>query len=393
MSSSIDVNIINVLKENLKSRNTEYDDCSKFPHKNFDELINNNLHKVTLEQKYGGLGYDIKSTCDLLIEISSACSSTGLILAMHLYSIGGLNGVLSSYQKDNVFRDIALNGELIASISDPKITFLTDKDKIKENISITIEPSDKGYIINGRKRFVSGSSRVKYLPIYGFQEGVKSRYGITSLLTQLDDKGVSIKETWNYSGMKSSVTHDVYFKNVLVPKDRLIGREGLGIEDTLNLLYWFRLTLVSVYYGIAKRAYDYIVQLVKNKVNTLTNKSLISSERLRQKLMEMKINLEVAYSQLTRSAILTDAYLSGTKQVDVKEVNTQILITKQFVTKKANSIVWDAMEIEGMASLSRGSVLEKLYRDVRAATFHPPTEELLIDLLSIYEMNIIPLRR
>ncbi|MGR5997735.1 acyl-CoA dehydrogenase family protein [Bacillus cereus] len=217
--------------------------------------------------------------------------------------------------------------------------------------------------------------------------------GITSLLTQLDDKGVSIKETWDYSGMKSSVTHDVYFKNVLVPKDRLIGREGLGIEDTLNLLYWFRLTLVSVYYGIAKRAYEHIVQLVKNKVNTLTNKSLISSERLRQKLMEMKINLEVAYSQLTRSAILTDAYLSGTKQVDVKEVNTQILITKQFVTKKANSIVWDAMEIEGMASLSQGSVLEKLYRDVRAATFHPPTEELLIDLLSIYEMNIIPLRR
>ncbi|MGR5997734.1 acyl-CoA dehydrogenase family protein [Bacillus cereus] len=106
MGSSIDVNIINVLKENLKSRNTEYDDCSKFPHKNFDELINNNLHKVTLEQKYGGLGYDIKSTCDLLIEISSACSSTGLILAMHLYSIGGIKWGFIKLSKKIMFLEI-----------------------------------------------------------------------------------------------------------------------------------------------------------------------------------------------------------------------------------------------------------------------------------------------
>jgi alkylation response protein AidB-like acyl-CoA dehydrogenase len=390
MIANKDINIDHLVKRFL-DRFQEHDNLSQFPHINLNDIVAEKLHTINLSEHYGGRNFGLEETCNLLIDIASGCSSTGLVLAMHYYSLGGLNNILTESQKTEVFKDIQVNGEFIASISDPNILFARTKDDVKQVTDIKIDKTEGGYIVNGIKKSVSGSPRIKYLPIYGFQEGVRSRYGITALLTTVNEKGISIDNSWSYSGMKSTMSNNIYFKDVFIPESRIIGREGFGIEDTQELIYWFRLALTAVYQGIALCAYNYIRGLAKVKKEKLSNHQLAFFPGVQRNIADMKIKLETSYSQIMRCAQLVDQSIINGAFTD--ELYKLTLITKQYVSEAANQVVWLAMQVEGMQSLNQGKLLEKLFRDVRAATFHPPNEDLLKEVLAKKELGIISVKK
>lgn len=383
--------LISKVKHDFSKRAAYYDEAPAFPQENFDQIVEMKLHNVNLPQSYGGCNFGIEQTCDLLVEIASACPSTALCLAMHYYSLGGYKSIFSIDLQDKIFNDISTNGHFMASISNPNVLFQYSKEDIKDLTSLHCRKVDGGYIVNGTKYFVSGCPRIKYLPIYCYLEDneIKS-YGMTALLSEMSIPGMTIEESWNYSGMRSTMSHTVHFNEVFIPNNFLIGREGYGIEDTQNLVYWFRLALVSVYYGIAKAAYDYIVEYIKHKKDPISKKALAFMPGIQFSIAEMLIKLETSSSQIKMCAKRADQEEANGQFTS--ELYTKTLITKQYVTKTANEVVWQAMQIRGTSSLVKGNLLERLYRDVRAAMFHPPAEDLLKEVIAKKTLGIMPIR-
>lgn len=378
---------INDLVQSFLERALLNDSHDKLPDENFDDLIRHRLHTLTLDSKYGGNTYSFWDTSELLIRISAACPSTGLCMAMHYYTLAGLRDQ-NNETLDKIFYDIWGNGHFIASFNQPNIISVQRSQTSEDCTSIVIEKAEGGYIVNGVKKTVSGAMRFKYLPIYGYHKGnMGSRFGITALILNTNDCGIEITPTWKMSGMRSTGSHDIQLNNVFVPEDRRIGREGYGIEDTPSLIYWSRLAISSVYLGIAKAALDYITVKMKQKQDFISKRSIAFLPGNQFRYANMKIKYETSYNQIYMFARQAEEEQSKGRFSD--DLFQKAAVTKYYVSSCANEIVWMAMEIEGSNSLMESSILEKLYRDVRASTFHQPSEDLLKEMLAKKSLGII----
>ncbi|HEY0828012.1 MAG TPA: acyl-CoA dehydrogenase family protein [Bacilli bacterium] len=378
------------LKEHFFEKAPHYDLKFSFPHENFSEIVKSNFHTLTLPETYGGKNYGFERTSSLLVELASGCAATTLCLAMHYYTLAGLGRMMDNEMLSKVFEDIYERGEFISSFNQPNVMLQKARESPKDLVKIKIEKVEGGYVIDGIKMFVSGSERFKYLPVYGIQENTQTKLGITALMVTKDDTGAVIENAWNSSSMKGTMSHHVRLKSVFVPKDRLIGREGYAIEDTNELTYWSRLTISSVYHGIAKAAIDYITRIMKQKRDAYSQTPLAFLPGPQFTLADMLIKFETASSQLLTFARQADHERKQGRFSD--DLFQKSLITKYYITNTANEIVWMAMQIEGMNSLNQGQLLERLYRDVRAATFHQPSDDLLKELLAKKALGVITLK-
>lgn len=378
------------LQRYLKERAEHYDSSSQFPHVHFEEIVKMNYHTLPLPEKFGGKDYGFEATFKVLVELASGCASTALCMAMHYYTIAGLSRMKDNPMLEQVFHDIHKNGEFMSSFNQPNVMSQFNRASGFDLVKVKIEKVEGGYLINGQKNFVSGSERFKYLPVYGFQEGLKSKLGMTALMVTRDDPGVTIDQAWNLSAMKATMSHHVRLQDAFVPEDRLIGREGFAVEDTNELSHWSRLAISSVYQGIAKAALEHITSFMKKRKDLYSQASLAVMPGPQFKLAEMKIKLDTAENQLLSFAREADKERKYGQFSD--RLFQSSLVTKYYVTNTAIEIVHLAMQIEGMSSLNQGSVLERLHRDVRAATFHQPTDDLLKELIAKRLLGVVSLR-
>jgi len=371
----------------FKETSEDYDCHSRLPKANFDALVNHKLHTLPLEPRFGGRDYSFLSISSLLTNIATACPSTALCLAMHYYTLAGLRDISIFPLKESVFKDVCEEGQFVASFNQPNVVMVQRNQNYRDSSTITIEKVREGYLVNGVKPTVSGAKYFKYFPVYGYQNDVGGRFGLTALLLTKDDTGVEVQDSWNLAAMRSTGGDSIRFHNVFVPENRLIGREGFGIEDTPSMVFWSRLAISSVYLGIAKTAVEYTVDVLKRKKDFISKRSAAFMPGNQFRYADMRIKLETAISQLQMFGRQAEHEAqTGSYSEDLHQ---KAAITKYVVSKAANEIVWMAMEMEGSASMQEGSKLEKLYRDVRAATFHQPSEDLLKEILAKRSLGII----
>lgn len=385
LNRSIGELVDNIIFE-VSKRGVIFDNHSIFPDIYFDELVRVKAHTLPLSEQFGGKSFGLEEITKVVFQLAIACPSTALCAAMHYYTLGVIQDIISPEFKNELFSDMWENGHFTTSFNQPNSSVVQLNQDYHTSTNINIIRKDDGYLVNGIKLTASGVTRFKYLPIFGFQDGVKkSRFGITALMLKNDDSGVSVSESWKLSGMRSTLSHNVLLRDVYVPSNRIIGREGFGIEDTLKSIYWSRATISSVYLGIASRAINHVTEILKKKKDKYSGRSLSFMPGVQFTFADMLIEYETAYNQLS----------TFVKQVDAGNLTSDQLlqkasITKYYVTKVANNIVYKAMELEGSSSLSMGNLLEKLYRDVRAASFHQPSEDLVKELISKKALGIIP---
>ncbi|MFK4011563.1 acyl-CoA dehydrogenase family protein [Bacillus cereus] len=376
------------LRKELIKNSGKFDSLKRLPTESIDLIFDNNLHLCMLPEKIGGGNLCFVEMSDLISEISAACHYTGLVLAMHYYTIGALR---SSLDSDDFFKQIIMEKSLVASISDPNIKVNYKKENIKDSIGITYKKVAGGYIVNGIKRYVSGAKKVRYLPIYAYNEELKTTFPVSVFLVDLNSQGVKILDTWESNSMLPTETNNVYLEEVFVEDKYLISKEGKGIEYTNHFVYWFRIALCSVYLGICNSAYNYIKDYVKHKINPVTQKGIKFDTYTQFKLAEIKMKCELANSQLLRTSLLADQELED--KTFTKELDNQTLICKHFIAKTVNEVISECMDIRGTSALNRGELLERLSRDAKAAVYHSPQEHVLKEKLAINELGIIQIRK
>lgn len=353
------------------------------PELDIDFLIKEGFHKAMLPKEMGGLNLNIIDMSELLVDISSICHYSGLILSMHYYTVGGLKSS-SINSLERYLNDVNREGALFGSISNPKVQPFFTREQTKEAIGITYTNINGEITINGTKKYVSGAKLIRYLPVYAYNEELDNRFPVSVFIVDMQKQGVHIiEDNWISNSMTPTDTFDIFFENVEV--NNSLFKEGEGIESTNNLVYWFRIAISSVYLGVCEAAYKHVIQMVKS------NKKLLTDISVQNKIADIKIKLELARSQLIRtSQIVHEDLQTNSNSIDVKNAT---LITKHIISNNVNEILNESLKIKGISSLNKGDFLERLSRDARAAYFHPPQEYKIIEELAINELGIIKLTR
>jgi acyl-CoA dehydrogenase len=303
---------------------------------------------------------DIRALC--LIREALAYSSSLADLAFVMQGLGTF--AISQAAPDHV-RDFwlarAQEGKAIAAFA------LTEPDAGSDVASIKTTARRDGdtYLIDGRKRFISNAGIADFYTVFartGTKEGDKA--ALSAFVVSAKMAGFNVVE--RTALMAPHPIGEIEFKECRVPAEDMVGNEGDGFGLAMETLDTFRASVGAAACGMARRALD---EAVRYSLSRKQFGRLIAEHQLVQgKLADMVTELDAA-----RLLVYRAAYAKDTSTTRMTRAASE---AKLFATEAAGRIIDSAVQIHGGTGLVRGSVVERLYRDIRALRIYEGTSEI-----------------
>src|SRR5918912_911343 len=323
-----------------------------------DVLARADLLRYAIAQP--GVRLSVRSLC--LIRESLAYSSALADLAFVMQGLGTYPLSLAAPEHVRDFwLERAARGTSIAAFA------LTEEEAGSDVAAIrtTAEREGDTYIINGSKRFISNAGLADFYTVFA-RTGTRAdgRAELSAFVVSARMPGFRLRE--RTSLIAPHPIGEIEFQGCRVPAEDMIGREGDGFRLAMQTLDTFRASVGAAACGMAGRALDEAITYAKNRRQF--GRALSEHQLIQEKLADMMTELGAARLLVYRAAYLKDA--------GVERVTREASEAKLYATEAAGRIIDSSLQIHGGAGLVRGTVIERLYRDVRALRIYEGTSEI-----------------
>lgn len=344
-----------VAKE-VAPRARHVDETGEFPWPTLKAMAKLGLLGLTVPEEYGGSGADYLSAVLMLEEIGKGCGSTGLIVAAHLgLACGPLALFGTEAQKRRWLVPLA-QGKMLGCLG------LTEPGAGCDlrGIRTTATRDGDGWVLNGSKMWLTNGAEAG-IAIFLVRTGEK----FSHLLVPTDAPGLTFGPPEKKMGLHGSHTYAVGLEDVRVPVDHLLGVEGRGLAQTLQVLDGGRIGIAALSLGLAEAAFDAARTYAKTRQTF--GQPLIEHQAVAFMLADMAAEIEAARWLIYRAAWLRDQGRPYTKEAT---------IAKLIATEMAERVARDAIQIHGGYGYSSEYPVERIYRDARLMTIGEGTSEM-----------------
>ena len=222
------------------------------------------------------------------------------------------------------------------------------------------------WVINGSKKWITNAGVSDYYTVLATTSPGERAKGISAFLVEQSDVGVSFGALEHKLGIKGSPTREVYFDNVRVGGDRLIGEVNKGFALAMRTLDHSRITIAAQALGIAQGALDYATSYAKER--SQFGKRIAEFQGIQFMLADMAMNLEAA-RQLTYAA----AARSTRDDTDLPFFSAA---SKCLAADVAMSITTDAVQILGGYGYVSDYPVERFMRDAKITQIYEGTNQV-----------------
>jgi alkylation response protein AidB-like acyl-CoA dehydrogenase len=339
----------------------EVDEQARFPQEALDALLANDLHAVHVPEEYDGAGADALATVIVIEEVARVCASSSLIPAVN--KLGSLPVVLSG--------DEALKRKYLTPLARGEGMFsycLSEPDAGSDAAGMKTRAVRDGdsWVLNGVKRWITNAGVSEFYTVMAVTDPDKRSKGISAFVVEKGDAGVSFGAPEKKLGIKGSPTREVYFDNVRIPADRIIGAEGTGFATAMRTLDHTRITIAAQALGIAQGALDYAAGYVKERKQF--GKAIAEFQGIQFMLADMAMKLEAA-RQLTYAA-------AARSQREDSDLTFFGAAAKCFASDAAMEITTDAVQLLGGYGYTRDYPLERMMRDAKITQIYEGTNQV-----------------
>ncbi len=345
------VEIARELGEIFAQRAKEVDDEDRFVADNFALLKASGLVEAGVPHELGGGGSDVDELAAMLRTLAHCCGSTALAFSMHTHQVA-IPAWRWTYQKATPAEP------LLKRIAAERIFLLSSGGSDWITGSGRAEKVDGGYRINARKIFTSGAPAGDLLMTGAVytpegQDPVVLHFGIP-----MNSPHVKVLDNWRTLGMRGTGSHDVLIDGHVVPDTAIAVQRKAGEWHPLfQIIATIAFPLVySVYLGVAESAREIALGLAKKKVPSRHAVELAG-----------RMDTELTAARLAHDLMLSAVRLNAPSAATVN----QVMIGRQLVGRHAIAAVEYAMELAGGAGFYRSEGLERRFRDIQAARYHP----------------------
>jgi alkylation response protein AidB-like acyl-CoA dehydrogenase len=332
-------------------RANEATDEDSFVADNFVLLKTSGLMEAGVPAELGGGGADVDELAAMLRILAYHCGSTALAFAMHTHQVA-FPAWRWTHQK------AALVEPLLKRIAQERIHLMTSGGSDWVGGSGKAEKVDGGYRITARKRFASGAPTGDLLMTSAILESEGEPPMVLHFGVPMTSPHVKVLDTWRTLGMRGTGSHDVLIEGYIVPEAAVAARRNAGEwHPFFHALATVVFPLIySVYVGVAESARDIGIGLAKGKQPSHHTICLSG-----------QMETELAAARLALESMLAAARLNAPSANTVN----QVMIGRQLVARHAIAAVELAMEVAGGAGFYRAAGLERRFRDIQAARYHP----------------------
>jgi len=345
----------------IAPRAAEIDRTHRFPRENIKKMSELGLMGVPIPEEYGGAGCDFLSYIITIEEISRACASTGVILAVHT-SVGTFPILYfgTEEQKQKYIPKLA-SGEYLGAFA------LTESSAGSDpaNLSTTARLEGDHYIVNGSKLFITNGGEADVYITFVTLDKSKGHKGITCLIVDKDTPGFFIGKKEEKMGLHGSQTTELIFDNARVPRENLLGGEGEGFKVAMSLLDGGRIGIGAQGLGIAQAAYDVALQYAKERVQF--GKPIASFQAIQFMLADMATRIDCARLLVYRAARMRDMGLPYSKEASM---------AKMYATDTAMEVTTNAVQILGGYGYCREYPVERYMRDAKITQIYEGTNQI-----------------
>jgi len=331
-----------------------------FPKDKLKQMAELGLMGVNVPEKWGGVEAGVVAYALAMMEISRACASTAVTMAVtnmvaEIICKFGTPGQIQQHVPR------LTNGEYVAgafALTEPSAG--SDATALKT----TAKQSGDGWVLNGTKQFITSGSYAGVSVTWARTGGPGSK-GISAFLVTQDTPGMTIGPEEHKMGLMGSNTVSLIFEDARLPQDALLGEEGRGFPIAMVALDGGRIGVSSQAIGIAQAALDTAVAYAKER--TAFGKPLAGHQAVQWMIADSATELDAARLLTLRAARLKEQGQPFTREASM---------AKLYSTEAANRICARAFQIHGGYGYIKEYPIERLVRDCRVTTIYEGTSEI-----------------
>ncbi|PZC41058.1 MAG: Acyl-CoA dehydrogenase [Chloroflexi bacterium] len=373
------LNIARIISKTIKKKALYYDENPQFQEQNFTLLIKKKYLTLAIPKSLGGLNISMPTIILAQLELAKGDASTALGIGMHTIVCGyeSENFLWSKKQRESIFTSIVQNGLLINNIAS-EAELGSPKNGGLPTTEISIDSLNK-LRLNGKKNWATLSTGLTFMVVYAIN---KETNRLCRVLIRTNSPGISINKNWNGLGMRSTESHEVIFKNVLIKKTDILYEHGKSKKyEKIPINAWFPLIIAATSMGIAIEARNKLIVFLQNRRPSGYEKSISEIPFIKYQLGEIESRIMIAKSFLIN---ITQSWED--KKIPRKEIYPYIVAAKREATETAVFVTDKVMRLVGGIALEKNHEFERLFRDARSGLINPPIESRALETIADFSL-------
>ncbi len=346
----------------------EWDEASHFPSEIIPKLAEMGFLGVIFPEKYGGAGMGYADYAIIIEELSRVDGSVGIIVAAHnslctnhIYKFG------TEQQKQSYVVPLAQGKKLGCwSLTEPGAG--SDAGGTRTSAAKT----GGAWVINGSKTFTTNGHYADVCVAMAVTDPGKKHHGISAFIVEKGTTGFRPGKKENKLGLRASDTSEVVFTDCRVPSENLLGRQGEGFVNSLQILDGGRISIAALGLGMAQGAYESALRYAKQRKQF--GKPIADFQAIQFKLADMATQIEAARLLTYQAAWLADRALASDD--GVPRFTRESSMAKLYAGEVAVRVANEAVQIHGGYGFIKDYPAEKYYRDVKLCTIGEGTSEI-----------------
>jgi alkylation response protein AidB-like acyl-CoA dehydrogenase len=339
----------------------EWDETQHFPIELWPKLAELGLTGVIFPEEYGGAGMGYVEYATIIEELSRVDGSVGISVAAHnslcsnhIYMYG------SEEQKQKYLVPLAQGRFLGAwGLTEP------GAGSDASGTRTTAIRQNGGYVVNGAKNFITHAIHGDTCVAMAVTERAKRSKGISAFIFEKGQPGFSPAKKENKLGLRASETASVIFEDCYVPEENMLGEEGMGFVNAMQILDGGRISIAALAVGIAQGAYESAVRYSKEREQF--GKPISEFQAIQFKLADMAVQIDAARLLMYRAAYLKDNGKKTTKESSM---------AKLYASEMSVRVCEEAIQIHGGYGYTKDYPPEKYWRDSKLCTIGEGTSEI-----------------
>lgn len=325
------------------------------------------LFGISIPEQYGGLGLDTVGKCAVFEELAKTINGYTVMLATH-NGIGTIGVVeFGNAEQKNRYLPKMASGEWIAAFA------LTEPQAGSNaaNIRTTAVKKSDRYVLNGQKIYITNSPQAHVFTVMAVTDATLGPKGITSFLVEKDFPGFHVGTVERKMGLHGAQSAQLYFEDLEVPLENVLGAEGQGYTNALKILANGRIGLAARCLGSSEYLLDKSLAYAHQREQF--GKPIVEQQVIAHYLAEMATEIEVLRSMTYRTAWMADIGMSVVKEA---------AMVKLYGSEVYNRVADKAVQIHGGLGYISDYPIERFYRDARVTRIYEGTSEIQKNLIA-----------
>jgi alkylation response protein AidB-like acyl-CoA dehydrogenase len=350
-------------REHVAPRAAAIDESHEFPWDIVELFRRHDLFALLFDEEHGGTGTGALLALIAIEEISKACATSGLILAVQELGSLGLKLAGTDEQKARYLPHLAA-GEYLAAYA------LTEAESGSDSAAMRTTATREGddYVLDGGKRFITNAGVADVYTVFAKTDPAAGHSGISAFLVEAGTPGFEVARLEPKLGISGSTTGELVFNGARVPLANRLGPEGEGFKLAMRILDRSRPGIAAQGLGIAQGATDFALDYARTRETM--GRPIAEHQLIAAKLADMETRCEAARGLLYRFGDMVDGGVTG------PELTKASAQAKLFCTDAAMAVTIDAVQILGGYGYIKEYPVERMMRDAKITQIYEGTNEI-----------------